>query len=125
MHDPERAMLAYARLARVSQQKQQLLGRDKFLVLTGATSCRAGWPDVAERCRELVLANNRAHVLARFPSFVDAMRTEDLESLLKRLERFCNYEQAEHLLTMGGADRVPLERGSDESAGVFALRLLQ
>ena len=36
MPDHERAMLAYCKLAELSQEKRQLPGRDKFLVLAGA-----------------------------------------------------------------------------------------
>ena len=123
MRDHERAMLAYARLAHISQQKRQLLGRDKFLVLTGTAACRAGWPDVAQRCRELVVANNPAHLLARFADFPDALRSPDFEPLLKRLERFCGYEKAEHLLSE--LDINPgLPPDEETTPGRFVLQLL-
>lgn len=124
MRDHERAMLAYARLAHISQQKRQLLGRDKFLVLTGTAACRAGWPDVAQRCRELVVANNPAHLLARFESFPDALRSPDLEPLLKRLERFCGHEKAEHLLTELEIEP-GLPAGQEITPGQFVLELLE
>lgn len=123
MRDHEQAMLAYAKLAAISQQKRQLLGRDKLLILTGAAACRAGWPDVAARCRELVIGNNSAHLVGRSETFADAMRTEEFEPLLKRLERMCSYEKAEHFLSEMDetASRQP-QAGSDP--GRTALEIL-
>ena len=98
MRDHEQAMLAYALLADVSQKKQQLIGRDKFLILTGVSACRAGWPDVAHRCRDVVLDHNPAHLIGKYASFADALRSADFEPFVKQLERFCGYERAEHFL---------------------------
>ena len=125
MHDHERAMLAYARLAAISQQKQQLPGRDKFLILAGAAACRAGWLDVAARCRELVLGHNPQHLLGENASFPDALRSPEFEPFLKQLRRQCGYERAEHLLGELGIDpAVPAER-DQTSAGDYALGLLR
>ena len=124
MHDHERAMLAYVKLADVSQQKQQLPGRDKFLILAGAAACRAGWLDVAARCRELVLSHNPHHLLREHDSFPDALRSAEFEPFLKQLERQCGYERAEHLLGELGIDpAVPPER-RDASVGEYGLGLL-
>ncbi len=98
MNDHPRAMLAYARLAQISHAKKQLQGRDRFLVLAGAAACRSGCLDVAERCRTLILANNRSHMIGRFGSFAQAMRDEDFLTFLQRRARLCSYERAEHLL---------------------------
>lgn len=124
MPDYERAMLIYARLAALSQEKQQLGGRDKFLILTGAEACRAGWPEVAERCREMVLANNAAHLLNRYSSFPAALRDEEFATFLKQLERFCTHEKAEHLLSeLDITPDVP-PKYQDDGAGAFALDVL-
>jgi hypothetical protein len=98
MANHERAMLAYVRLADLSRERQQALGADKFLVLAGAAACRAGWLDVAERCRVLVIGDNPSHLLSRYPSFADAMRDANFQPYLKQQERFVGYERAEHLL---------------------------
>jgi hypothetical protein len=123
MIDHEAAMLAYVRLADVSQQKHQLLGRDKLLVLAAAAACRAGWPEVAERCRQLVLDHNPAHLFKSFPTVADALRSEDFGPFLKQLERHCAYERAEFLVNDLG-----LPSGHDETddktAGQVALALL-
>ena len=102
MRDHERAMLAYLELAAISHEKRQAIGRNKLLVLAGAEALRAGWPDVAERSRALVIADNRAHALARYESFAEAMKSPEFAPLLQQLERFCSFERAEMLLSSQG-----------------------
>ena len=115
-------MVAYAKLADLSQQKQQAIGRDKFLILTGAAACRAGWPAVGDRSAVLVLAHNPNHIISRYPLFVDAMRDDDFLTFLRQLERFCSYERAEHLLR--GLHVAPMPAiAEDESAGDYVLKL--
>ncbi|HTI51915.1 MAG TPA: hypothetical protein VL475_13220 [Planctomycetaceae bacterium] len=98
MPDHDAAMLAFVKLAGISQDRRQLGPRDKFLVLAAAAACRGGWLAVAERCRELVLAHNAVHLLHRFPSFVEACKAPAFEPYLRQTERFCSYEKAEYLL---------------------------
>lgn len=124
MADHERAMLAFVQLAVLSQQKGQLPGRDKFLVLAAASACRAGWPEVAERCRELVLEHNPAHIVGRSPTFVDTMRSPDFAPFLRQLERFASYEKAEHLLAELGINPSPPQKDDGRNAGEYALALL-
>ncbi len=117
-------MLAYLRLANVSQQKHQLLGRDKLLVLGAASACRAGWPDVAERCRRLILDHNPAHLIGNFPTVADALRSADFAPLLKQHERLCGYERAEFLVNDLGLESGPPPAGAAKDAGQIALELL-
>ena len=56
-------MAAFAKLAEISQLKGQTFPRDKFLLLCGIAACRSGRPEVAARCREMVLAHNSAHLI--------------------------------------------------------------
>lgn len=117
-------MLAFLKLAGVSQTRKQIDPRDKFLVLGGVSALKAGWPNVAERCRELILGHNPAHRLGHNPTFADAMRSDDFEQFLKPLGKFCNYERAEHLLTQ--LKIAPGQPGSTGSLsdGEYALLLL-
>ncbi len=124
MRNHERAMLAYALLADLSQQKGQYLGRDKFLVLTAAAACRAGWLEVANRCQVLILANNPVHLVSRYELFPDAMRDFDFESFLKQLERFCGYEKAEHLLNELELEPVVPQSEQGTDAGTYVLNIL-
>ena len=124
MPDHELAMLAYVKLADLSHRKRQLLGRDKFLILAGAAACRAGWPKVSERCRELVICNNPLHLINKSPSFADALRDENFQPFLKQLERFCPYEKAEHLLRELGIDAGVPDSPQPVNSGQLALNLL-
>ena len=123
MPDSDRAMLACVWLAAVSHEKQQLGGRDRFLILAGAAACRAGHLDVAERCRELTIAHNPLHILTRYASFPNALRSDDFATFLKQIERFCGYERAEHLLRELGIDADAPE-DAETDRGVAALEVL-
>lgn len=115
MPDHETAMCAYVQLAVISGQKRQGHVRDRFLLLAGVEACRAGWPDVAQRCRELIVGGNPAHQLSRHSTFADALRDSDFQLLVNRWERYCPYEQAEHLLLQLGlapeGDQPEISRG--------------
>lgn len=121
MPDYDREMLTYLKLAAVSAEKSQPLGRDRFLVLAGAAACRAGLLDVAARCRELVLQDNRHHLIGHYETFPDAIRDEEFAPLLKSLQRLCPPEQAEYLLRnqQAAADSLP-----ERPAGEVAMELL-
>jgi hypothetical protein len=99
MDDHDAAMLAFVKLAGVSQSRSQLGPRDKFLVLAGIAADRAGHAAVAGRCRELVLANNPSHLLKRYESLAQALEDEEFQAYHKQLARFCSYEKAEHHLS--------------------------
>lgn len=118
MRNHELAMLAYARLARISHEKQQQPGRDRFLVLAGFEACQAGWLDVAARCRELVLVTNPRHLLGKTESFPESIRDEANRTYFTNLESFCTFEQAEHLLRQ---NRCWIDGEATESLGSQAL----
>ncbi|MSR57232.1 MAG: hypothetical protein EXS05_06140 [Planctomycetaceae bacterium] len=124
MPDHDAAMLAYVKLAGVSQARKQLGPRDKFLVLAASAACRAGWPAVAERCRELILAHNAAHLLRKHPLFQDALRDADFQTYLKQIERFCSYEKAEYLLARQEMTPDLPKLSTKLSPGDYALLLL-
>lgn len=115
-------MLTYATLAAASGQRQQSLGRNRLLVLTAASACRAGWLDVAERCRQLVLNDNPRHLIGKSPTVADALRDADFQAYLKQQERLCGYERAEHLLEQ--LDPRPGASVKEQTPGQQALALL-
>jgi hypothetical protein len=124
MPDHDAAMLAFVKLAGISQDRRQLGPRDKFLVLAATAACQGGWLAVAERCRDLVLARNAVHLLHKFPSFAEACRAPDFQAYLRQIERFCSYEKAEYLLARQDItpDLPPI--AARLSAGDYALLLL-
>ncbi len=99
MDDHDAAMLTFVKLAGVSQSREQLGPRDKFLVLAGVAASRASHPAVAQRCRELVLAHNPAHLLKRYVSIEQALDDGEFQAYFKQVSRFCSYEKAEHHLS--------------------------
>ncbi|MEK6258152.1 MAG: hypothetical protein AABP62_05985 [Planctomycetota bacterium] len=115
MLDHETAMCAYVQLAVLSDEKQQTLVRDRFLLLAGVEACRAGWLDVAERCREKLVVSNPAHQLNHHATMADALRDTDFHQLVAKWERYCPFEQAEHLLRQLGltpeGDQPEVSRG--------------
>ncbi len=99
MDDHDAAMLTFVKLAGVSQSREQLGPRDKFLVLAGVAASRADHPAVAERCRELVLANNPAHLFKRYDTIEQALADTEFQQYFRQVSRFCSYEKAEHHLS--------------------------
>jgi hypothetical protein len=122
MVDHEVAMCAYVQLAVISHQKQQQLVRDRFLLLAGVEACRAGWLDVAERCRKQLLANNPSHQLRNHATMPDAMRDASFQKLAQKWEHYCPFEQAEHLLRQLGLE--PVGDNLDIPRGDRMLQLL-
>lgn len=102
MHDHEIAMSTYIQLAVISGQKQQALARDRFLLLGGIEACHAGWLEVANECRTQILAANPSHQLRLHATMADALRDADFQKLAAKWERYCPFEQAEHLLMQLG-----------------------
>lgn len=100
MLDHSAAMLAFIKLAGVSQSRQQLAQRDRFLLLAAANAGESRFDEVAERCRQLVLDHNPAHMIHRFDSVANALADPEYQSFLRQLKRFCSYEKAEHYLTL-------------------------
>lgn len=98
MRNHEAAMQVYVQLASLSEQKTQLPVRDRFLLLAAVEACRAGWPDVADRCRQKLVASNPAHQVGRHESMAAALRDEDFQQLVQHWERYCPFEKAEAML---------------------------
>lgn len=119
----EREMLMYAQLAAIAARRSQLMGRDRFLVLTGMAATRAAWPDVADRCRRLIAENAPRHLITHYASFAEALRDDDFAPFARQTERFCPVERAEHLLSQMQVS-VPAP-AADQSAGPLALSILR
>ncbi len=98
MTNPDQAALQYLKLAALSKEKGQTAGCDRFLVLAGASACKAGCLDVADACRARVMKHNPHHLLKQWPNMAEALRSEEFPPFLHQLERFCAVERAEALL---------------------------
>lgn len=120
MRNHEIAMLTFARLAKISHETPHPVGRDRFLLLAGREACQAGWLDVADRCRTLILAENPHHFLSHSDSFPEALRDPTNNGYFAVFDSFCSFEQAEYLLTRNG-EPVPADI---QEAGTVALNEL-
>ncbi|OYW13194.1 MAG: hypothetical protein B7Z55_17245 [Planctomycetales bacterium 12-60-4] len=123
MRDHETAMCAYAQLAVLSHEKRQTPARDRFLLLCGVEACRAGWLDVAVRCREIHNRSQPAHQLAKHASLPDALRDPDFGRVVEHWERWCSYERAEHLLL--GLNQSAAGECPESPRGAWVLEQLQ
>ena len=97
----ERQMLGYAHLAHLAGHSD---GRVRFLILCGTAACRAGYADVAARCRDAILALNPRHLAARWETLADALRDAEFDTFLRSVERQCPWERSEHELAARGID---------------------
>lgn len=121
--DHDQGLVTYLRLAGASQEKGQFPGRDRFILLAADEAIRAGLLDVAERLRNVLIASQPHHLLARFDSFEAAEHTEDLLLLIKQVRRQCTLERAEamvesHQLDVG-AEQLPLREQIDSLVSQF------
>jgi hypothetical protein len=124
MLDHSAAMLSFIKLAGVAQSKRQLSQRDKFLLLAAAAAVDSGADPVADRCRQLLLKHNPAHMIRRFESVAHALADPDYQTFQRQLNKFCSYERAEHFLTqLGIAPGMPT-KGGQLSPADYALLLL-
>lgn len=122
MRNHAAAMSFYAELAILSAGKRQPLARDRFVLLCGVEACRAGWLEVAARCFEWHNQVQPAHQLARYPSFPAALRDKDFQGIVAHWERWCHYEQAEHLLRQ--LDQLPPAPVGNQTLGEATLSRL-
>jgi hypothetical protein len=98
MRNHEAAMQVYVKLAVISEQSHQSQVGDRFLLLASVEACRAGWPEVADRCRQRLISRNASHLANRHETIADALRDHDFQLLVARWERYCPYEKAEAML---------------------------
>lgn len=124
MLDHSAAMLAFIKLAGVAQSKSQLSQRDKFLLLAAAAAVEAEYDAVADRCCQLLLDHNPAHMIRRFESVAHALADPEYLSFQRQLNKFCSYERAEHYLTQLGIVPGLPAKAANLSVGDYALLLL-
>lgn len=94
----ERHMLAFSLLAAESKTRQQAQGELRFLILAGTAACQAGYSQVTQMCYQRIKELNPHHMLTNYSSLEEALKSEDFQTLVNRLDRFCTYEHAELLL---------------------------
>ena len=100
----ERLAVLYLQLVGASTNRGSTATRDRLLLLAAVHASESGWIEEADTCRELVLSTSPHHLVGRFATFAEAMRSDDFQSLARQLHRQCPQEMAEHLATRQQVD---------------------
>ena len=100
--DPTREIVIFARLAQAFKNRLQMQDRDRALVMVGVCASMLEMEVIANFCRQLILQNNRGHMLKKYDSFSEALRTEDFVTFLKQVRRKLPTEKAENTLVEFG-----------------------
>lgn len=88
----------YLHLARASEKRKRPYVRGRLLVLAGALAAHMRLPRIAALCRQIVLAENPNHLLARWPSLGQAYQQPEFQTLLQQLQHHYSPEYSERLL---------------------------
>lgn len=123
MADSEQTLVTYLDLACASQQRRRLSETDKLTVLAAVAATRLGWPEVAEACREQVLAHNPRHLVRRWPTIEAALATERFGTYLKHVERQYPPERAEYMLGCLGERPIFTGASAHETANSLLAKL--
>jgi hypothetical protein len=124
MAPPVELLGTYLQLASGAELRQQPLVRDRVLVLAAVLAAQIeGLAPIAACCRERVLAHNRGHMLARWPTVAEARRHEDFQSLVNQLATRYGTERVEQLVQQLGLEASP-SRAAYASDGEYAAALL-
>ncbi len=93
--DPSRELVIFARLSQAFKSRRMMQDRDRALVMTGVCASMMQMREIATFCHQLILQNNRGHLLKRYESFEEALTTEDFVTFLKQVRRKLPTERAE------------------------------
>lgn len=118
----EQACWNYLKLASVADQKGQWLPRNRLLLMVSITAARAGWLDLADKARQLLIASNPRHPLNSPLPIANSLNQESVQSLIDRYSRQVNYERAEHLVLQShDAQSLPPETSEYQHAWNFSI----
>jgi len=113
----------YLHLARASETRQQMLVRDRLLVIAASIAVDEGLPLIAACCRQKILDHNPGHLVRRWRPGVDANSDPDFQTFLKQMRRRYPREKAEQMLASLGLD-MARERETYYSDNEYAAALL-
>ena len=105
-------------------RRQQLLLRDKLLVMCGILAAQLELPTVANYCRSEILHNNPGHMVRRWENFEIALKDADFCHFLKQIQRRFSLETAERMLDEAGIELGAKERESYYTDEEYAAALL-
>jgi hypothetical protein len=123
MADSEQTLVTYLDLACASQRRQRLSESDKLMVLAAVVATRLSWPQVADACRQQILAHNPRHLVRHWPSVEAALATERFRAYLKQVERRYPPERAEYMLGCLGQRPIVAGTSAQEMANSLLAKL--
>ena len=91
-------LILFLRLAQAFNDRLLLPDRDRALVLAACCAELNQMPPVAEFCRQLILQNNRGHMVRKWNSMGDALQNADFVHFLRQIQRKLPVEAAESKL---------------------------
>lgn len=104
MRQPIELLGIYLHLARNTAQRQQLLIRDKLLVMCGMLAAQLELPSLDHYCRAEILRHNPGHMVRRWPSFQAALADADFQHFLKQIQRRYSLEAVERMILEQGVE---------------------
>ena len=93
--DPTRELIIFARLSQAFKSRLMMQDRDRALIMVGVCSSMLQMHEIANFCQQLILQNNRGHMLKRYENFEEALTCEDFVTFLKQVRRKLPTERAE------------------------------
>jgi hypothetical protein len=113
----------YLHLARASESRQQMLVRDRLLVIAASIAVDEQLPLIAACCRQRILDHNPGHLVRRWQPTEEANNDPDFQTFLKQMRRRYPREKAEQMLASLGLD-MARERETYYSDYEYAAALL-
>lgn len=123
MSEPETRLRTFLELAQICERKQQVLLRDRFLVIAATAAATMEKWNIADSCRQKVLQSNPGHLLRNFATMRDAVASPDFLTYLNQLQRNYPLEKAEFLLERNRASRA-VDPGGRSDTDDFAAEML-
>ncbi len=120
----ESELTAYLKLAMLMQKKILIPDRDRALILAGSCASLLGFESLAGFCRNLILQNNRGHMIGQYSSFKAALEASDFQVFLKQVAKRCSLEKAESILATQGL-RVGPKQAECQNDFAFYCSLLE
>lgn len=125
MSSSDQEALVFLKLAEISQQRQQLNQRDKFLILAGHASWMCGKTGWAECVRRIVVEQHPHHLLKHFANWGIAEDDAEFQAFLKQLLKFCSRERGELFLEQWQIDLEAISRERDVTLEFLGDEILQ
>lgn len=104
MREPIELLGIYLHLAHDTAKRQQLLVRDKLMVMCGILAAQLDLSSLDRYCRAEILSHNPGHMIRRWPSFQTALDDPDFRHFLRQIQRRYSLETVERMISEQGIE---------------------